>query len=425
MFENPYILLSLSALASGIPVVVWLYIIFSNNSSSKKTLALVFFLGCLTAPALLLLQELWSVFPRFNITALIEDNIKGQTASFIALFVLFGAMEEIIKMYVLTIVDKKTLLIKTVNDTIRYSLASALGFAFTENIYYLYQFWPSITTGQLIGMYIFRSVFTACAHMIFSGIFGYYYAMGKFSIQISKQNKILGEIKKSIKIISKLFNLPLSQAYQQRFVIKGLILAVITHASYNFILQMGYKLPVILFVVAGAIYIWYLMKTKTGNLIINTDVSEQISSKLGKKDEAVIVELISMWFKEKRFVDVIHVCERLLERDPGNEVVKMFKAKSMDYLEETNPYKKILQNILKDERDTEENRNILSKYLEEKENAKKAKDLIKKQLEKQGKAFIEEKKELSKTENTEDSTPLKLDSSKYLEKFTKGDSFKI
>ncbi len=425
MFENPYLLLSASALAAAVPVAIWLYIIFSKKQSSKKTLAIVFFLGCLTAPALLLLQEVWSIFPRFNLSAFIESNIRSQTASFIAMFILFGAMEEIIKMYVLTIVDKKTLLIKTINDTIRYSLASALGFAFTENIYYLYQFWPSITTGQLVGMYIFRSVFTAAAHMIFSGIFGYYYAMGKFSIQISKQKSVMEEVSNSVKWIAKIFNIPLSRAYQQKYVLKGLIIAISTHATYNFILQMGYKLPVILFVIFGAIYIWYLMKTRTGNLIINTDISDQLGSKLGKRDKDVIVELISMWFKEKRYVDVIHVCERLLERDPNNEVVKLFKAKSMDYLEDNNPYKKILNTIIKDERQNEENRNMLSKYLEEKENTKKAKELIKKQLEKEGKKIIETKKQI-KQENSPINEPSeKIDEKKYLEKYTKGDSFEI
>jgi RsiW-degrading membrane proteinase PrsW (M82 family) len=426
MFENPYVLLSVSTIIAGIPVAIWLFIIFFNKNSSKKTLALIFFLGCLTAPSLLLLQEVWSIFPRFNLSAFIENNIKSQTASFIALFILFGAMEEIVKMYVLTIVDKKTLLIKTVNDTIRYSLASALGFAFTENIYYLYQFWPSISTGQLIGMYIFRSVFTACAHMIFSGIFGYFYAMGKFSIQISKQKLVLEDVSDSIKAISKIFNLPLSKAYQQKFVIKGLLIALFTHATYNYILQLGYKLPVILFVIFGAVYVWYLMKTRTGNLIINTDISEQISSKLGKRDKDVILELISMWFKEKRYVDVIHVCERLLERDPNNEVVRLFKAKSMDYLEDNNPYKKILNSIIKEDREKEENRNILSKYLEEKENAKKAKELIKKQLEKEGKTILEQKSQIeAKSKNEEEYIPKKINEKEYLEKYTKGENFKI
>lgn len=427
MFNNPYLLLGSSTIIAAIPILIWLVIIFSKRNQSKKTIAIIFLMGCLTAPALLLLQQVWDVFPRFNLSSFIEDNVHSQTGSFIAMFILFGAMEEIIKMYVLTIVDKKTLLILTVNDTIRLSLASALGFAFTENIYYLYQFWPSISTGQLMGMYIFRSVFTACAHMIFSGIFGYYYAMGKFSIQITKQKSLISESSKTEKLISKIFNLPISKAVQQKQVLKGLLIAITIHATYNFILQMGYKLPVVFFVIFGAIYIWYLMKTKSGNLIINTDVSENISSKLGKKDKDVIVELISMWFKDKRYVDVIHVCQRLLERDPNNEVVKLFKAKSMDYLDDSNPYKKILNTILPSNEE-QEDRNKLSQYLEEKENRKKAIELIKNQLKKEGKKFIEPEKitaQSTKKITEESQSKENITSEEYLEKYTKGDSFKI
>ncbi len=429
MFQNSLILLGISTIIASIPVIIWLFIIFSNKTESKKTVFLVFILGCFTAPALILLQEVWNIFPSFNLSAFIENNIRSQTWMFIAIFTLFGALEEIIKMYVLTVVDKKTLLIKTVNDTIRLSLASALGFAFTENIYYLYQFWPSLTTGQLAGMYIFRSTFTACAHMIFSGIFGYYYAMGKFSIKLSKQKKAINKTSKIANGISKIFNIPLSQAYQQKFVLKGLFIAIFIHALYNFILQLGFKLPVIIFVIIGAIYVWYLMKTKTGNLIINEDISERNKSKLSKRNEDVIIELISMWFKEKRFVDVIHVCERLLERDPGNEVVMVFKAKALDYLDESNPYKKILNTLLNKNHNNISGKNKFDKYLREKENYIKAKEMIKKQLIKEGKEIKETniKQENLNTIEKEIQTQVKaqLSSKEYLEKYTSGESFKI
>jgi RsiW-degrading membrane proteinase PrsW (M82 family) len=425
MFENTIYLLGVSSIIAFLPVIIWLFLIFYKNNERKKTIILIFFLGSLTAPALILLQVLWSEFPRFNLSALIETSVQSQTWQFIAFFMLFGALEEIIKMYVITLIDKKTTLIKTVNDTIRLTLVSALGFAFTENIYYLYQFWPVISTGELVGMYVFRSVFTTCAHMIFSGIFGYYYAMGKFSIQINKQNRLTNVENNTAIWISKIFNLPLSQAFQQKLIMKGLILSIIIHASYNFILQMGYKAPVVIFIILAAIYIWFLMKRKSGNLIINTDISEKIGTKLGKRDKDVIVELISMWFKEKRYVDVIHICQRLLERDPNNEVVKLFKAKSMDYLEDNNPYKQILSTILKTDERTEAQKNKLSIYLEEKENFKKVKEMIKKQLEKEGKKLIEAKKTVQENKKTNTSKNNINNSDNYLEKLTKGDSFKM
>jgi len=277
---------------------------------------------------------------------------------------------------------------------------------------------------------MFRSIFTASAHMIFSGLFGYYYAMGKFSIEITKQNKISHESSIITRIISVLFAIPESQANQQKSVLKGLILAISLHATYNYILQLGYILPVIIFVIVMAIYLWFLLKRKAGNLIINTDVSTIRKSKIAKKDEDVLIDLLSLWFQEERFVDVMHICERLLERDPDNKIVALFKARALDKLDPQNPYVNILNTLFKSEKELDNNqKNKLTNLLKEKEMFNKVQNLIKKQLKKEGKEFIESKAK-TPTENEiinkkEEAFENYTSSKKYLEKYTKGESFDI
>jgi RsiW-degrading membrane proteinase PrsW (M82 family) len=374
MLSNPIFLLGISTFAAAIPVAIWLYILFSGKTQSKKIVAIVFLLGCFTAPALLGLQYVWDIFPQFNLATFIEDSIQTQAKMYIAMFVLFGALEEIIKHYVITIVDKKTVLIKTIGDSIRYSLAAALGFSFTENIYYLYEFWPSISIGQLTSMYIFRSVFTACAHMIFSGIFGYYYGIGKFSIEIVKQNKLVGKVSMFSKALAKFFNITLSHAHQQHMVVKGLFIAILLHAIYNYLLQYNIIIPVVVFVILGYVYLRYLLSRKAGHLVLVTDVSEKTKSTIAKKDEDVVVELLGMWFKDARYVDVMHICERLLERDPDNNVVKLFKAKAMDKMDDKDTYKAVLGTVLKSKDDLSVNdKNKISKYTSDKDKIKKEK----------------------------------------------------
>jgi len=348
MLENPFILLGISLIAAGIPAFIWLYILFSKNSKSKWVVALIFGLGCLTAPFLLGVQFAWEKFPQFNLASFIETTVTTQNTRYILLFVLFGAMEEIVKHYVICSVDKRTILIKTIGDSIRYSLAAALGFSFAENVYYLYQFWPQISLGELVGMYVFRSVFTACAHMIFSGIFGYYYGIGKFSIDITQQQQLIGAQSKTTSSIAKIFNISLSHAYQQEMVLKGLSLAIVLHVIYNYLLQFNIIIPIIIFVVLGYLYLQYLLSRKAGHLILETDISTKQRSTIAKKDEEVVIELLGLWFKEKKYVDVIHICERLLERDPDNNVVKLFKAQATDKMSDKDVYKKILGIILKE-----------------------------------------------------------------------------
>jgi len=371
MIKIEIILIAIATLVAAIPVIIWLTLLFRKGEQSKKTVALVFGIGCFTAPALLLLQYFWNKFPQFNLAALIDDNVRGQNLNFVLMFILFATMEEIIKIYVVTQIDKRTLLIQKISDSIRYSLAAALGFAFTENVYYIINFWPKISIGELTGMYIFRSIFTTCAHMIFSGIFGYFYGIGKYSIYLRKQEEVMGYRENIAKIISKIFRIPLSQAYQQKAVLKGMIIAVTAHATYNFLLQYNKVLPVLIFVVLTAIYMYYLMNRKAGHLILSTDITNQKKSTMARRDEDVVIELLGMWFQEKKYVDVMHVCERLLERDPDNTIVKLFKAQAMDKMDSNDIYKKILGTVVVNPQKNDTSNDQMSKYLKIKEQYQK------------------------------------------------------
>jgi len=442
MLSNPTFLLTISAIFAAIPAAVWFYIFFKKTDQGKGIVALVFGLGCLTPPALLILQWLWDppletlqqglfqipfsdtiiqlphifqqileITSKFNLSKFVETTFTGENSGFIAMFILFAGLEEIIKMYVIIRIDKKTLLIKTLDDSIRFALASALGFAFAENIYYLYQYWPTISTGDLVNMYVFRSIFTACAHMIFSSIFGYHYGIGKFAIDITAQNKMTGSTPSFFeRIISKILGLPISQAFQQKMVLRGLLLAISIHATYNYLLQFNKMLPVIIFVILGYAFLKYLLSRKSGNLMLAEDISTKQKSTLGKKDEDVVIELMGMWFNDKRYVDVIHICERLLERDPDNNVIKLFKAKAMDRLDEKDTYKTILSTVVKTKDDVSVNdKNIISKYVAEKE-----KNRMSQPSTSQKNAQVKQEE-----------TVIKAPEKDILSKFTGEDSFKI
>ncbi|MDA1061244.1 MAG: PrsW family glutamic-type intramembrane protease [bacterium] len=393
---NPKLLLTASALFAAVPVAIWIYIFFRKGEHSKKTVAIIFALGSLTAPALLGLQYIWDKFPQFNLAAFIENNIQTQSAMYIAMFVLFGAMEEIIKLFVVKAVDSRTILVKNVNHAIRYSIVAALGFSFTENIYYLYEFAPSISKGELIGMFAFRSIFTMCAHMIFSGVFGYYYGIGKFSIVMAHTKRLTEGTSWGTRTISKIFNLPLEEGFRQKTVVKGLFIAIGLHATFNFLLQFNIILPVIAFVVIGFIYVKFLLSRQVGKLILAIDPKTQRPSTIAKKNKDVVVELLGMWVEQKNYVDVLHVCERLLERDPDNPVVKVFKAKALDAMDNDDPYKKILSTVIRSNDElTAKEQSILSKYTEEKEMFGKVKKMIAEKIAQQQR----EQGEFSKAKN--------------------------
>ena len=113
---------------------------------------------------------------------------------------------------------------------------------------------------------------------------------------------------------------------------------------------------------------------------------------MAKKDEDVVVELLGMWFQQEKYVDVMHICERLLERDPDNNVVKLFQAKAMDKMDDKDTYKKILGTVLKQREETDDkniihksasNKDLMAKVRKEKE-TKSSTPQVKKNENKEG-----------------------------------------
>lgn len=392
MPNTPAFLLGVSTLISAIPIAIWLYIFSKSEKGGKKTLLLVFALGCFTAPAMLGIQVLWQKYPSLNLLNFIETVFESPMLVVIGVTLLFVVLEEVIKLYVVKTIDKKTLLINKINDAMRYGIAAALGFSFGENIYYLATFWGFIGTGELVGMYIFRSLFTTAAHIMYTGIFGYYYGIGKFAMVINKQKELSGEEDTISKIIAKLFRLPMSEGFRQKVVIKGFSLAVILHFTVNYLLELGQVMPVIAINVLGYLYLQYLLKRKAGRLILLSDPTTRKPATIASKDRDVVVELLGMWFKEKKYVDVLHVCERLLERDPDNNVVKLFKSRAMDAMDKKDIYRKVLGTVVKtNENLSIDQKNTISRYVAEKEMFQKVQRQIKEQLKKEGKEFKQPK----------------------------------
>lgn len=363
---NTALLWIISGVLALIPVMIWLYILFSDKKSDKKILALIFSGGILAVIIVFATQYLWIYVPEIDPFLWIETNISDPTYYFVGIFILVGIMEELVKQMMVRYVDTKTVLIQTVNDSIKFSLVAALGFAFAENIIYFKTVMAVAPIQEVIVTFLFRSIFTACAHMIFSGIFGYFFGIAKFTLDITRHRHWEGKIYFGVHLISKIFRIPYAQAFKEYKILQGLVIAIVLHTIFNYLLQMNQILPVIGLVGLGYAYLRYLLSRKAGNLILLTDISEKRRSTMGRKDTDVVLELVGMWFDQKKYVDVMHICERLLERDPDNNVVKLFKAKAMDKLDPDNPYRKILSTVFSDKRGEKE-KNTINYYRKKKE----------------------------------------------------------
>ena len=312
---------------AAIPTIIWFILLFKGRKTSRWLLLLAFFLGTLTVIPLMGLEYLWIWFPQLDVYKAIETNISDAHAAAFAALIVVGVLEELVKSGVVRTVNKTKTGIQTVNDAVKFSILAGLGFAFIENIFYFYYIWQGAGFAGLIFPMVFRSIFTVCAHMVFSGIFGYFYGIAKFSRPIMETKLWMGEASKGMKWFAKFLGTDESKALQQYMLWKGLFVAMILHAFFNFFLEFEMLIPVLCIVGGGFTYLLYLLAHKAGAI---TFTSTGKQSTIPKKDSDVVLELLGMWTKEGRYKDVIDICQRLLMRDPDNKVVKLFQAKAMD-----------------------------------------------------------------------------------------------
>jgi RsiW-degrading membrane proteinase PrsW (M82 family) len=329
-----------SIFLAALPALIWAFIFFSDKRDKFKGLYFKVFLGgTLTVLPIIGMQlgymNIIGKYPNLDFVFKIKDII-GPAWWIVILYSFVSITEEIVKFYIIRFSDKNhPELITNINQSLKFGILSALGFAFSENILYFSMIWKNFGSEALIAPLLFRSTFTVCAHLCFTGIFAYLYGMSKFSKDFVDFKKWQGE--------------PVAineyQRIRNKYVFTGLSLSVILHTLFNTTLELGERLGplkignldfnifvvlVVLLVAGMFIYLQHLLSRKTGNLTFI--LADKHHSTMAQKDEEVVLELIGMWYKEGRYQEVEEICTRLLKRDPDNNVVKLFRAKTQEKL---------------------------------------------------------------------------------------------
>jgi len=313
---------------AALPAVIWSVVIFKGRKTSRWPLLLAFFLGTLTVlPLILLYNYLWVWFPALDVYHVIEQNVTDAHFAAIAALLVVGMLEELSKSGVVRIIGKSPIGIQTINDAVKYSILAGLGFAFTENVVYFLNALSSGGVTQLLSLLIFRGIFTVCAHMVFSGIYGYFYGLSKFARPIMETRLWMGERSGIIRIMSRILGTNEADTYTQVMLLKGILIAMILHAAFNVFLEFDLFFGAVLHVLAGFVYLLYLLANKTGAIVF---ASTGQNATMAKRDVDTVLALLGMWTNEGRYKDVIDICQRLLLRDPDNKVVQLFQAKAMD-----------------------------------------------------------------------------------------------
>lgn len=159
-------------LISIIPVFLWLIFLRLKRKRNEpiKLILYSFLLGCVSALIIVGLQYIY--FAYSNNTILNKFISEGFSTNMI--IVIFAIVEEIIKnFFIFMFIIFNLVEIDHKSDGIEYGIALGLGFAFVENIYYFMDILKLHNLEIFTQVFIFRSLGTMFAHIIFSGLFGF------------------------------------------------------------------------------------------------------------------------------------------------------------------------------------------------------------------------------------------------------------
>lgn len=254
-----------SILLAFVPAAVWGYIFYVKNPYRRSVIFYAFFLGATAVFPILFYKYLWQFFPwinAFTYTQSFQQNMISMGGlvsiplNIIFTFAIVGVIEEFMKHVAVRAMGQAEF--HDLDDVIELSILCALGFSFTENIMYFHSIWMSQGPQNLLVPFVFRSIFSSFAHILFSGILGYYYGLSYFSTPILReQKKIIWP-----KMMEQIFGVDDEKIYAFQNLVQGFLIAVTLHAIFNVLLEMEWTILLVPFLLIGYIYLTYLFEKK-------------------------------------------------------------------------------------------------------------------------------------------------------------------
>lgn len=270
MLYNNFYIVAISVILSLLPVFVWGMLFLYRHNEKRSTVVRTFMLGALMVIPLVIYRISWNFYPKISLVETLKPlenhsiiiNIFNNGSivlplSLLLLFLSIGIIEEFLKQRVTRSVDRKE--IKTIDDAIEFSIIAALGFSFAENVFYFIDVWQSLGVDTLAKVFVFRSLFSTFAHILFSAIFGYHFGLALFAKSLYREQGHKARHKKAIGFIHRILRPKNSESFEDRQLFIGFFYAAILHAMFNILLELNYTQFLIPFLVFGLIHVLILI----------------------------------------------------------------------------------------------------------------------------------------------------------------------
>lgn len=215
------------AITPGIVGMFAIYLSDRVDREPAKLLFLTYVLGALAVIPSIIVEELLTKFNVFS----------GAYKAFYNAFIVAALTEEYFKRLVLLKLPLRTSYFNEKLDGIVYGVFAALGFATIENIMYVVF---TYTNNPFIGLN--RGIFSVPAHGVFGITMGYYLSLYKFNTDDKGKKRNLR---------------------------KSLIMPVILHGIFDFILMVGIPELTLLFV-PYVVFIWWINEKKLSEFVFDS-----------------------------------------------------------------------------------------------------------------------------------------------------------
>ncbi len=268
MFTNSLVQIIGSIILAAVPALIWGGLFYHKHPKERTLLGITFIMGAIAVLPILFYKFLWNYFPWINAFRLADNyttdfigfsNFIVLPLSVIMTFMIVGVIEELMKLFSVKIADKGQII--NIDDSIELFIVAALGFSFTENILYFYNIWMGQGPSAMMMPFLFRSAFSTFAHLIFSGILGYYYGIAHFAKPILqkeiRENRSLWTI-----ALHRVLGIRKSKLFYQENLLEGLLISIGLHAIFNIFLELKLVFMIVPYVVFGYMALNYLLSKK-------------------------------------------------------------------------------------------------------------------------------------------------------------------
>lgn len=213
--------------AACIPSVVLLVYIYEKDKTEKEPfglLALLFGLGCLSClPAVILenILPMFNIFPEGSVAFLFVEN-----------YFVVGLAEELSKFLMLFLITRKNKNFNCLFDGVIYAVVVSLGFATLENILYVLQ--------NGMGTAVMRAITAVPGHMFDGVLMGYFYTLWHLYANcevVEKKYFQMGLIDRLVP----------SKTSAGAYFALTLIVPIVVHGTYDFLVSLGSMLGILLF----------------------------------------------------------------------------------------------------------------------------------------------------------------------------------